>query len=193
MVTERGASEQESLTLREAAERCTTSLSAIRRRLKAGAFPHAFKGVQGEWRIPVSDLEAAGFTPDLSPAGDGEPAREQAEAPSERPVEQDVNELWARVSEAERRAALAEARLQERERTLRAYVQANEDLRSALRMLNPGPPVFRYESEHGERRRPGWLARWRRRGRGSGGGERIVEERQGIEHDDGQESSHPAA
>ena len=50
-------------SVREAAVVCGVSPSAIRRKVRAGVFPNAEKLPSGAWRIPVSDLEGAGLTP----------------------------------------------------------------------------------------------------------------------------------
>lgn len=113
-----------SLTLSEAAVACGASGVTLRRRLDAGAFPHAFrsdvggKGRKDTWRIPVSDLFAAGFVP----PDDERPA---AATPSRR-----IAELETRVAELERQPAVWRTRAEEREHHL-------DDLRAALRTLRP--------------------------------------------------------
>lgn len=48
----------------EAAEACDVSIDTIKRRLKAGAFPHARQvGLDRSWVIPVRDLVDAGLLP----------------------------------------------------------------------------------------------------------------------------------
>lgn len=50
-------------TIREAMERTGASRSTLRRRLDQGKFPGAYRDQAGQWRIPLTDLLAAGFTP----------------------------------------------------------------------------------------------------------------------------------
>ena len=48
----------------EAAHACDVSITTIKRRLKAGAFPHARQvGLDRSWVIPVQDLVDAGLLP----------------------------------------------------------------------------------------------------------------------------------
>lgn len=168
VVSELGPDGRPSFTLKESAQRCSVSVSTIRRRHENSAFPQAFKGNKGEWRIPVSDLIAAGFTLSRPMVSEGERAQdERVSEVIESPQSKRERELERQVSEAEQRAAVAEARLQEQERTLAAYAQTAEDLRNSLRMLSPGPPVSRHEhnqnQEDGQKReqRPGWRQRLR--------------------------------
>lgn len=50
-------------TIREAMERTGASRSTLRRRLDQGKFPGAYRDQAKQWRIPLTDLLAAGFTP----------------------------------------------------------------------------------------------------------------------------------
>lgn len=52
-----------SFTLTETVEQFDISRSTLRRRLAAGAFPHAQQQPSGSWKIPVTDLITAGITP----------------------------------------------------------------------------------------------------------------------------------
>ena len=73
--------ERPSLTLSEAAGQCGVSRSTIRRKHESGAFPSAFKDGEGAWRVPVTDLIAAGLTPGRpSPPDQVSEASEQARA-----------------------------------------------------------------------------------------------------------------
>jgi hypothetical protein len=67
---EDGATGVANLSLREAAMRCGVTKTALRRHLDRHEFPGAWRadghdGAEGigEWRIPIDDLVAAGFTP----------------------------------------------------------------------------------------------------------------------------------
>lgn len=67
----------------EAAEACAVSIDTIKRRLRAGAFPHARQvGLDRSWVIPVRDLVDAGLLPASSlalPATIKPPARATVE------------------------------------------------------------------------------------------------------------------
>jgi len=58
-VHESTAPESQILGIPAAAAHCRLSTSEIRRRVRAGAFPGAFKDDHGHWRIPLGDIEAA--------------------------------------------------------------------------------------------------------------------------------------
>lgn len=103
------------LTVSEAVEATGASRRTLVRRLSERAFPGAYRGPAGAWRIPVADLIAAGF---------------HLRAP-EPAVAEELTELRARLAEAEARARVAEAVAEERR-------QALEDTRLALRALTAG-------------------------------------------------------
>jgi len=120
------------------------SAQTIRRRLRDDAFPNATKetldGVE-TWQIPLGDLLAAGF----SPTSDGRPSQpsEPATAPTTDVVDEhpaatpvvdvdEVAELRAELIEAQHRAELAEARAEERQRSI-------DILERQVLMLMPGP------------------------------------------------------
>lgn len=114
------------LTLTEAAAACGVSRDTMKRRLRAGAFANAEQDGAGVWRVPVTDLLAAGFHP------------HGAERPQERPEAVggadpppgEVERLRAALSAEQARREQAEAVAAERERTI--------DLLSvALRALPP--------------------------------------------------------
>jgi len=129
------AAEPWTLTLREASDLTGASLRTLRRRLADGAFPNAVKddGPSGAWRLPVTDLEAAGLpvtvprpTPDPVPAQDDTRLAE---------AEERARAAEDRARSAEERARVAEAIAEERGKAL-------EDTRLALRALTAGvPPV----------------------------------------------------
>lgn len=132
-----------SLTISEAATACGVERREIERRHRQGDFPNAWRAdpepgrsaVQPLWRIPVADLRQAGLG--------------MAAGPS--PLIVDVAEterLHAELEAWQQRALLAEAIAAER-------LQALEDARNALRMLNvvlesrnDVPPSAESDSEH---------------------------------------------
>jgi len=167
-------------TVRDAARACAVHANTVRRRLKAGEFPNAFRDHTGTWRIPVADLEAAGLRPQRA-QGQASPRdvvvipeassmglptmRETYEAL--RTLEEEADAMRATIDDLNRRAIFAETLAQERADRI-------EDLRMALRALeavNPRPqermaaqptPVAHqpeeWAAEPGPRR-----SRWRRR------------------------------
>ncbi len=173
-------------TVREAARSCAVHANTVRRRLKGGEFPNAFRDHTGTWRIPVVDLEAAGLRPQRS-----RPEPHQSDVviiPEARPtglptlreaydalqmVEEEADTLRDRVQELERRAAFAETLAHERAERI-------DDLRLALRALeavNPRPeerlagfrpvrseePTLREDPPAGGIEAPPRRSRWRRR------------------------------
>ena len=111
-------------TLKEAAEACQVSLKTIRRRRDKGDFPNSYRSAsraQSPWLIPVTDLIAAGLTP-------GKPAPpEEPPGPAE-PSPTELDALKAENAELRKRAEIAEAVAEEREKAL-------EDTRLALRAI----------------------------------------------------------
>lgn len=103
------------LTLSEAASATGKHRNTIRNALDSGAFPNAAKDASGAWRVPVTDLLAAGFhlhapTP---------PQATESNTTQREVVEADVVErLRAEVAELRRRVEVAEALAAERAVTL---------------------------------------------------------------------------
>jgi hypothetical protein len=125
-----------SFTLREAADRCGASLSTIRRKHSAGAFPSTYKGPDGAWRVTVEDLLAVGLTPTSPPkVSDPDQPHEQPRGTfMSVPVEQWVS-MRERAIKAEAEAAGLLAQLDERGKAL-------EDLRRlAFRELEAPKPT----------------------------------------------------
>jgi len=100
------------LSVQQAASRTSVSVETIRRHLKAGRFPNARRATPGTpscpWRIPESDLAAAGLVlHDAEPSGDAaetrraiaaEPAKEPTAVPplhAQQPLHAWVGELLA--------------------------------------------------------------------------------------------------
>jgi hypothetical protein len=115
------------LTISEAAAACGVDRTEIERRHRAGEFPNAWRAdpepgrsaFQSLWRIPASDLRAAGLTVD--------DARLPVPAPSTELLELAV--LRSERDEWQRRALVAEAIAHER-------LQALDDARRALTFLS---------------------------------------------------------
>lgn len=149
-------STQAALTLADISAQSGVSLSTLRRKQRAGELPEAFKDDGGRWRVPVSDLHAAGVR--LTPALNHEHLPEPETAAVE-PVE---------VVELRHRVKLLEAQLQAEQEKNDLLSQSLADLRSALRAIEPpkspdpevasAPEQPQSEPVSSEPRRP-WLAR----------------------------------
>lgn len=122
-------SNRPSWTLSEAAERTGASRSTIRRYRETGKFPHAYKGTDKQWRVPVEDLLASGLTLN------GQAQVGQVNTLSGQPIESAPEPLSERVRELEALLSIERARASGLER-LAAAAEANAaDLRMALRMI----------------------------------------------------------
>lgn len=111
-------------TLAEASEHCGVSRSTLKRRLAAGDLPNAYKTPEGQWRIPVPDLLAAGYQPGAPDWGDAQPATQDEPAPAP-----------DRVTELERELALERARRASAEQIAEERRGRIEDLQMAMRLL----------------------------------------------------------
>lgn len=127
-------SNRPSWTLSEAAERTGASRSTIRRYRETGKFPHAYKGTDKQWRVPVEDLLASGLTLN------GQAQAEQVNALSEQPSEPAREPLSERVRELEALLAVERARAAGLERIAAAAEANAADLRMALRMIEAARP-----------------------------------------------------
>lgn len=131
-------------TVREAAAACDVHPNTVRRAIKGNKFPNAYTDAAGTWRLPVADLEAAGFRPHR--AGPTVPASVEkvttansvatgAAVDRVHELEAEAVRLRVEMAELARRADVAEALAAER-------AERVEDLRLALRALeavNPSP------------------------------------------------------
>ena len=129
---------QMTLTIRQASEACRVHRRTIMRRLEAGTLPNARRGAAGEWRIPVTDLIAAGLKPSPHGSADKQLRPDEAGQVQRRnDMKADaidsiaLNEMAAEVADWRRRAEVAEAIAAERGHAL-------EDARLALRALTAG-------------------------------------------------------
>lgn len=137
-------------TLREASKRCGVSFSTIRRRREDGAFPNAYKTLDGQWMVPVEDLLAAGLKPTAelvqerahskALAEHAQDVHQAAQVPSSaeqdriEQLERDLARARAQIEVEQAHRAAAEQIAAERARSL-------EDLRSAIRLLGPSKPT----------------------------------------------------
>jgi hypothetical protein len=117
-----GSRDRLALSISEAAQVCGVRRRTIRRRHQAGEFEHAFKDPEGAWRIPVSDLVAAGLRPNI--VSDPDEPRIVFTAASQ------VDRLRTEVAVLRERVRALEIIAREREERV-------TDLRTILRML-PG-------------------------------------------------------
>lgn len=150
-------------SITEAAERCGVSRSTIRRYLDGERFPNADKS-SGAWRIPLTDLLAAG----LSPSGMSEP-----DYPTEeRPPRSEETELRHRVEILEERLRSKERRESDLEQQIKDLRQSNSDLRQLLieapkpsqaapdEPPRPSPEISQEDAQSTPQRRSGgWLSR----------------------------------
>jgi len=115
------------VTLAEAARRSPLSVATLRRWLTDGKIPGAKRTNEGAWSIPIPGLVEAGAWPSTTPPEADEPP--QADTDTEALAE----------ALAQRDHARAEL---DTERRLREAAERNaDDLRTALRMLDAGPPT----------------------------------------------------
>ena len=112
------------VSLAEAGAQSHLSVATIRRRLKAEQIPGAMRNADRSWSIPVASLVAEGIWTGTTAADDDD----QDDAPSA-----PAPDLTAELVAMRHRAELAELeRDQLRERV--------DDMRTAMRMLEAGPP-----------------------------------------------------
>ena len=125
-------------TLSEAAERTGMSRSTLRRRLDQGKFPGAYRDQAKQWRIPLTDLLAAGITPVQGVFTDiAQPENELAHDIAQ--VTQAPLEI--RVMELENALSIERAHRAAAEQVAIAHEQRAKTAEMALRMLESGRPT----------------------------------------------------
>lgn len=149
-------------TMREAARVAGVSVSTLRRRRDELTAAGAVIDPNG-WQVPITALIAAGLIP-------GEGHHDDHDAPAAakdtsgddpgagvrvRQLEQQVQELSEQLHHWQRRAEVAEARAEERARSLEVLRIANESERLALRMLTTGPAHDQDQQRSAETTAPG--------------------------------------
>lgn len=150
-------------TMREAVERTGASRSTLRRRLDQGKFPGAYLDPAGQWRIPLTDLLAAGFTP-AQPPGQGV-ATDIAHPENELAHVNQAN-LENRIKTLEISLATEHAHRVASEQVALAHEKRAETAERALLMLEsgftrtPAAPVPATEKEEPAKRPAHW---WNRR------------------------------
>lgn len=121
-------------TLSEAAERCRVHRSTLRRALDDGRFPNAYREPDdGPWRVPLADLQAAGYPP--SPLGAADSLRT-----ADRDTDDQAEHQRLQRELADLRAALQHER--------DAHQRTQELFAQAMRALSPGvspAPVAEHE------------------------------------------------
>lgn len=140
-------------TLSEAAERTGVSRSTLRRYREGGKFPNAYKAIDGQWKIPMEDLLAAGLR--VSDPALGAPAEQAVPPAQSMPTEQPNGQAQPaqdatveRVRELESLLAVERARVEGLERLAAAAEANTADLRMALRVLESGRPTPVSEPAH---------------------------------------------
>jgi hypothetical protein len=116
-------SDPRQLTIKQAVVETQASESTIKRRLRAGAFPHAGQDTDGLWLIPVTDLTAVGLRPGKRAKPDPLPTQLTQ-----------MENLHVENAELRTRLAVAEALAGERERIIGVQERM-------LRMLEAGRPA----------------------------------------------------
>lgn len=112
------------VTLAEAARRSPLSVATLRRWLADGKIPGAERTTEGAWAIPIPGLVEAGAWPSTTPPE------------ADEPPEADTDALAEALAQRDRARAELDT-----ERRLREAAERNaDDLRTALRMLDAGPP-----------------------------------------------------
>ena len=113
------------VTLAEAARRSPLSVATLRRWLTDGKIPGAKRTNEGAWAIPIPGLVEAGAWPSTTPPEADEPPQADTDALAD--------------ALAQRDHARAELDAERQRADLLAENVA--DLRTALRMLDAGPPT----------------------------------------------------
>jgi len=128
------------VTLSDAAQRCGVSRSTVRRALDRGELPGAVQDGRGVWRVPVSALTAAGWTPADTGAerardtgadtgGQGEPAQSALTLLSQlAPLLQQVSNLQSERGDLQSELAVARFRLEQAQRAERQPSRAGTGL-----------------------------------------------------------------
>lgn len=123
-------------TLSEAAAHTGMSRSTLRRRLDQGKFPGAYRDQAKQWRIPLTDLLAAGITPVQGVFTDiAHPENELAHDIAQ--VTQAPLEI--RVMELENALSIERAHRAAAEQVALAHEQRAKTAEMALRMLEAAP------------------------------------------------------
>jgi hypothetical protein len=109
-------------SISEAAAACGVSRDTVKRRVKAGAFPHATKDEAGAWSIPLADLLAADLHPHAATAAD---VAEVVDAAREQHV------VFARADQLELEVAVLRARLEAAEHARETAERARDSAERA--------------------------------------------------------------
>ena len=130
----RRKTERPKYPLSKAAQMTGVSLSTIKRKRSAGAFPHAVQDESGAWVIPVDDLLAAGLH--LNRQTQTNDPGQHAPTQSTDLGQADQIARLERLLAEERTARLhAEQIAAERDRLVDAERRSNDDLRRALSLV----------------------------------------------------------
>jgi len=131
--------------LTEAAAAVSRDRRTVRRQLDAGRYPNAYRGSDGQWRIPITDLAAAGFRVNAPSGPEWAPPAPDVEALAQLRTENAV--LRERIAAAEALATERERELVRSDKQLGALRQAIAALTSSEppRAPEPEPPVLDVE------------------------------------------------
>jgi hypothetical protein len=123
-------------TLSEAAALVSTSRSTLRRRLDNADFPEAYRDAKGVWKIPLTNLLAAGLTPVQGAVHD--PSTDVGQHVHDLAQPEQV-ELKNRVTELENALSIERAHRSAAEQVAAAERHRAQTAEMALRMLDQGP------------------------------------------------------
>ena len=127
-------------TLTEAAALVSTSRSTLRRRLNNEEFPEAYRDSKGVWKIPLTNLLAAGLRPVQGAVQDLSTERAQpVHGPVHDIAQPEQVELKNRVIELENALSIERAHRTAAERVAAAERQRAQTAEMALRMLEQAP------------------------------------------------------
>lgn len=125
-------------TLTEASTLVLTSRSTLRRRLDQGDFPDAYRDSKGVWKIPLTNLLAAGLHPVQGAVQDlstdiGQPVHDIGQS--------EQVDLKNRVNELENTLSIERAHRTAAEQVAAAERHRAQTAEMALRMLEQRPPA----------------------------------------------------
>lgn len=123
-------------TLSEAAALVSISRSTLRRRLDNADFPEAYRDAKGVWKIPLTNLLAAGLAPVQGSVHD--PSTDIGQ-PVHSPSQSKQVELEKRVVELETALSIEHAHRTAAEQVTVAERHRAQTAEMALRMLEQGP------------------------------------------------------
>lgn len=132
-------------TLSEAADLVSISRSTLRRKLDQGNFPDAYRDPKGVWKVPLTNLLAAGFRPVQGAVQDlstdiGQPVHDIGQS--------EQVDLKNRVIELENALSIERAHRTAAEQVAAAEQHRAQTAEMALRMIEAARPRHDERGEH---------------------------------------------